>query len=96
MLKAENIASSVTLLPISPWGHFTTALNGAVQNAVDNGFDVIAFQVSFCMIASSSTFLPPQNTALSMNDILVIYISICASMIISPWNFVLAPTLLLS
>lgn len=47
MLKAENFASSVTLLPISPWGHFTTALNGAVQNAVDNGFDIIAFQVGF-------------------------------------------------
>jgi hypothetical protein len=47
MLKAENFASSVTLLPISPWGHFTTSLNGAVQNAVDNGFDIIAFQVGF-------------------------------------------------
>lgn len=56
MLEAENFASSVTLLPISPWGHFTTALNGAVQNAVDNGFDIIAFQVDFYCTVLVSAF----------------------------------------
>lgn len=83
MLKAENFASSVTLLPISPWGHFTTALNGAVQNAVDNGFDIIAFQVGFL-----NSFL--QNTALSKTEICVIDISTYALIIYSLWSFVLA------
>ena len=53
MLQAENFASSVTLLPISPWGHFTTALNAAVQFAVDNDYEVIAFQVRYRMTARS-------------------------------------------
>ena len=69
MLKAENFATSVTLLPISPWGHFTAALNGAVQNAVDNGFDVIAFQVSLCMTERSLIIFFPQSTAFSINEI---------------------------
>jgi hypothetical protein len=46
MLAIENMTSRVILQPIVPWGHFTFALNCAVQIAVDKRFDVIAFQVS--------------------------------------------------
>lgn len=37
--------STVTFLPVIPWGHFTTSLNAAILFAQDNKFDRIAYQV---------------------------------------------------
>jgi hypothetical protein len=37
--------SSVMLLPVSPWGVYTPALNAAVQYAQDKKYDRIAYQV---------------------------------------------------
>lgn len=44
LLTKEGISSGVTLLPVSPWGYFTTSLNAAVQYAQDKKIDYIAFQ----------------------------------------------------
>lgn len=38
------LAARVTLLPVTPWGAFTTALNAATTVAVDAGAAYIAFQ----------------------------------------------------
>lgn len=44
LLQREGLSDKTQLLPVSPWGRFTTALNAAVVKAVDGGYDVIAFQ----------------------------------------------------
>lgn len=45
ILQREQLLTRVILLPISPWGHFTFPLNCAISRAVDDGFNIIAFQV---------------------------------------------------
>ena len=45
MLDREQLQSRVILLSVSPWGHFTFPLNCAISRAVDDGFNIIAFQV---------------------------------------------------
>ena len=51
-------ATRVTLLPVTPWGSFTTALNAATNVAVDGGFAFIAFQsLEFRLRAETATRL---------------------------------------
>jgi hypothetical protein len=40
----EKYKIEIILLPITPWGQFTFALNCAIGKAVDGNFNVIAFQ----------------------------------------------------
>lgn len=44
-LDGYNPEGRVRLQPITPWGAFTAALNAAVTMAVEEGFDLILFQV---------------------------------------------------
>lgn len=45
-LMEEKIDSvNISLLPVFPWGYFTTSLNAAIQYAQDQHFSLIAFQV---------------------------------------------------
>ena len=46
-LKSNNMADFVTILGISPWGKFTSALNAAVVRAADMGYELICFQVEY-------------------------------------------------
>jgi hypothetical protein len=41
-----EFSSRARLIPITPWGRFTQALNAAVQRGTDLGMDKIIFQVS--------------------------------------------------
>lgn len=64
MLHHEGLADKAVLMPVSPWGRFTTALNAAVVRAMDGGYDVIAFQslefrVSPAVVTTLLAFMAP-------------------------------------
>jgi hypothetical protein len=42
-----DLTAVVTILPVFPWGYFTSALNQAILFGVDKQFDLLAFQVIF-------------------------------------------------
>lgn len=45
-LSVKDISlSSVAILPITPWGHFTFALNASISFAIKKKLTYIAFQV---------------------------------------------------
>ena len=67
MLHHEGLASKTVLMPVSPWGRFTTALNAALVKAVDGGYDVVAYQslefrVSPAAVTQLLAFMVPGDT----------------------------------
>jgi hypothetical protein len=42
---AASTINTIIVLPVFPWGHFTTSLNAAVLYAQDHAFSHILFQV---------------------------------------------------
>lgn len=68
-LDGYNPEGRVRLQPVTPWGAFTAALNAAVTMAIEEGYDLILFQVKVCeerklMIDCANSHRCPVDTVL--------------------------------